>query len=764
MDKKADKVNVEQVLRSFERDPLSKKALENAQKRTWNQLSYTIKEQSQNNYRKQEKSLLKLPLGKKPLIAFLTVFLVTIVSIGTFAVLHVYQSQVDLAEPGLETAQLPQRDKIKEMAASRFEELTGISYEEYQVVAQEAYSNQLAIPGPVSGEITATPEPEPTTDPEKIKEINKKIAENQIKFYYIERTVTQTLRADFARYAAQSVEVKHPKVDYSRPYTTKTWYSPLAIKHLVLQDEEVISLNVQAPQFSYTYKGGEYGIKRNYEHPRVFGSLNTEGIALNPELILLAYIIEENEEIAQVGSYKEDGRSLIIYEDQNAVMNTIKTRYHIDLDNFEIYSIEDISGDKVLRKMKLSATRELHTIPLEDVINPQEVAHIPIKDIDITKKQSPKVEATLVSVSARIPVIHLQDENEEILIDTVDIDAEYFNEFQRLSRTRAYDPLVQKTIEAKPVLQYKNRDINVSVFAEKFYQDEGVVVAGNVEINSDKYPAFTIEVQGEKEVQEQTQEEVTATPEPEQEEGNLQDERKTADKLESIRKLYVEFKDWWYELRFTHEIAYASIEDMQFDEIGRQEAETIDTHNIAKEKAKPVLIELDVSNEVLELELPSEKDSIGSVLIPEKVESNHTCGEYYFNKFDYSCGMDCLLARHGGVKIQLDQVVPESEGEERAEVNIDAENQDIMESEALFILRAGNKGEHIATIKSLQEYYTKGSDTSELLYREYEDRKLILVFTGSRERNSVEEWLKKDVTANGMETLLDSIVDAQENE
>ena len=105
-------------------------------------------------------------------------------------------------------------------------------------------------------------------------------------------------------------------IDYSKPITTKSWYSTNYRKFIAEQNGKIISYTLQTPNSYLEYLGGSYGIMQELDKNQSFSGLVSDNnqATTNWELEFIKSILS-NDQIKIVGTDQINGKIVNVYQE-----------------------------------------------------------------------------------------------------------------------------------------------------------------------------------------------------------------------------------------------------------------------------------------------------------------------------------------------------------------------------------------------------------------------------------------------------------------
>ena len=105
-------------------------------------------------------------------------------------------------------------------------------------------------------------------------------------------------------------------IDYSKPITTKSWYSTNYRKFIAEQNGKIISYTLQTPNSYLEYLGGSYAITQQLDKNQSFSGLVSDNnqATTNWELEFIKSILSNNQ-IKIVGTDQIDGKTVNVYQE-----------------------------------------------------------------------------------------------------------------------------------------------------------------------------------------------------------------------------------------------------------------------------------------------------------------------------------------------------------------------------------------------------------------------------------------------------------------
>ncbi len=355
---------------------------------------------------------------------------------------------------------IPNIEELKQKAENKYLELRGVSFAEENLVTQN-----ITQAAEFSQPIIALDQAGLATDPdqrnlsqETAKRISQKITQNtnpEVFYYEVEVIANKTPdnNTTFPYYLGQS-----SLLNYSKPFTLKTWLSACSNKSVMSQDSKVINFSNYTNSSNTNYLGGKYAIKAVYNDADLgYGCFDTGIFNSNSDLEFVKGILSNPENFKQVGTETIKGTKTVIYEQkfseimplvssvadsklQKSSISNSKVRFFVDLDKFQVLRTQYFDGDTLIYTQNLLNSKKITSDGQKEIISTEELKGTEIKEvrIDLSKtvyNQETKLKDALKSFA----VLYLNNETE-----TVNYMYLYSNEakdeYSKLTQTNDFDP------------------------------------------------------------------------------------------------------------------------------------------------------------------------------------------------------------------------------------------------------------------------------------------------------------------------------------
>lgn len=379
------KKHLENLLNSASLPDLQQEEITNASKRVWNSLvSQGVKSSSNQSKTKMEENNLS-PYGSASKQSFwgkyglmtAGAFVMAIAIAGaTVLVINANSSNKDDSS-GQKTADTDNSNKttklsneeLKTRAAARFEELTGVTYDEVQAAnTKELALTEARADTPLGARSAAISSRDySATISSRVALTPGDVQPSEI--YYSRSEITYLV--DISGNIYTPIYVDKSLFDQSRPLIQEIWMSNPYNMMKISQDGKVLQIYMYTPDYSLDYRGGSYAIKTEFAVPQPL-YVDSYKYFENPDLAFVEYILEgENEFIKNTGTTTINGKEYtifeenypsykvepVLYDDVEARGYPIPTpmltnnRYYVDLETFSIYQTEHLLDNVVQSKV-----------------------------------------------------------------------------------------------------------------------------------------------------------------------------------------------------------------------------------------------------------------------------------------------------------------------------------------------------------------------------------------------------------------------------
>lgn len=291
--KRPKKLSFEKTMKMAALPRLSDHEVLSAKKRVWNSLASEIS--SHDKSLENEKSSnykLQSSIETKPWflqyktyaysMAFLSICLIVVTGSFTF-----YSQYLQTQNPGQTTSSRINYEQVKDvqaLAASKFAELNGVTFEEFKAALVEEKPN---VETPIN-------EPTPTNiikiDSSKGENLLTSIATKDISTFITDKKLEITDKELFAK---SDIYLDTYMNTDSKEFSISTTTRPNYFKQVIRDSDSIVYLNNQNPSTTVTYKGGVYAIKQVYieNQIQIAGLGNDGALVFNPETKVLQEIL-----------------------------------------------------------------------------------------------------------------------------------------------------------------------------------------------------------------------------------------------------------------------------------------------------------------------------------------------------------------------------------------------------------------------------------------------------------------------------------------
>ncbi len=383
-------LSIEKAMRTSVLPSLPDHDIQSAQKRVWNQISASIATKPQSLDIPRPSFFSVFVRTSKYALAYLMLFVMLMGSIFYMYTVILTTNQDVVPEVAKSDSQIEaEKIDLQALAASRFQELNGITFEEYKEVIEvtEQADEPVFIPTPQTEiQLTATPKPTEIVkiDTEKAQEVVKKIEDKDLNLFYTEKTLKVL---DKELYINTNEYIKLPKnIDLEKEINLKNWSRLNFYKAIISQEDSIKKFDALTPNGTIEYYGGKYAIQTSYKKEVVqIAGVTTEGKqVLNPETELLKNILQDRTAKAKEIK-KVNDREILVVEVNKLVSETDKTTkiiYELSKENLSILKETHYAGDKAIFELATIATTEQKVKDINDVINANELDN---KQIELKK-------------------------------------------------------------------------------------------------------------------------------------------------------------------------------------------------------------------------------------------------------------------------------------------------------------------------------------------------------------------------------------------
>jgi hypothetical protein len=689
--RKKDKntIYAEKLLNAMDLEALDSHALENAKTRVFNQLSQSInileKNKMENVYTPQ-KSKFQTFLSKNwkvlSVASTVGVLALTTFSIGAFVILNNQAKKETLATNQVANNPKLELGELKTLAAARFKTLNnGVSYEDAKAVTetpkatQQLDSRNQPLSTSQSTAIGAGSAASPVNlvNQGKAKEIlekNKNIG-NTAMYKEEQIVIDSSNESRFlpGSFASFYVPYNHPKINYSKPVTVKTWYNPEFYKTVLEQDNNLIALMLSTSNSNFMYVGGKYAVEEKYPEAQYFGGYMEAN--KDPEISFLEYLLQDGNGLKQIETVNENGKTLTVYEQQYdqqyigkaALVNggldisQFSTKYYVDLNNvnpdgvkqIKLYRTETYLNNKIVQSVKNIDSKTVDNI--ETVKNHNELGNIEIKSI-----QSPVfkdiAQTTVVDFIKKQPIYYIENAGN---IESVNLVSEDSNQsdYAKLTMTKDFDPtftdIDHKGQEETFVGGYYQGMYSYSLFAKNPIPESSdymTVTQKPLTLYLDNKPITGIKAEITYKA-----ENPTNTKDGQTAPGNIENPNET--------NIYFENNGVWY---FLSGSGFQPNSEIRLISLSSEKAAIMDKENKERQESLPETedIKLDQLSQEMKL-LPGDltkdlKLKARSAVKAKKTPDQSTCAKYYL--VGKNTMIDCLIEKYDGVKISFDATEP----------------------------------------------------------------------------------------------------------
>jgi hypothetical protein len=699
MRKNSQKLSVEKTLGSMHLERIDAHNLENAKTRVWNKLSHSI-----DNFDNTNKMSQIEPIAQKgtfwnkyhkSFLSFGIVALVVASTVGTttYLTLKDRRNTQTVQQPGTgKTAD--STEDIRAAASKRFEALTGITYDEYKVVAANAKNTetnaQAADTQVLKNNSAATgrgsiaiAQVAPTLDPEKIKELSIKAESKDTKVFYTETeiTINNPGKLGDQKYGIGLPGVPYgnnPAMDMSKPVIMKTWFGSNYSKEEMSQDGKVFAMHIYTPEFDLDFRGGKYAVRSNHLNNNNYfiGITGTE--EQNPDLQFIKYILSENSNFKKVGTKVVDGKTLTIYEDTvtSEMMSSyavetkmaptdIKTKYYVDVDKLQVRLVEYYIGDTLVSTTVKKDSKEYTGDGVKIVADYSSLGTTEIKTINrdnVVSYEMPNQK--IVDFIAKYPIYYVNNgERVSSVYDNAFFEEQQRNDpYGKLVNNKDFDPGYDASMYGPgapfnqgPVGGYGQMTIYHNIYKEeptRFKQQNAEEAKYRTVEKSD----VTVNIAGKSIKGTKYKETFKFESDPSVMAG---DNIKIAPMASSSYSVVFQYNGYWYEIN--ESVGKAEITQglggntVSLVEMTREEAQRTDKENIERQNA---FVEMEFGVTLKEISkdirlLPGDlsqtlKVEAMMVAKPREDQTGKAC-----EKFEDTLNIQCVINKFGGFQMDL---------------------------------------------------------------------------------------------------------------
>jgi len=486
--KNKNRISVEKALAVASLPRLDQHTMASAEKRVWNQLAHSIGKLENQEKESVQTETPKMVFWQRSYIKFTMSFVFILLLVVGSSGLFWYIGTNIGNDNGNNTAQNvnPKTDEfnVKELAASRFSQLNGVTFEEFKEVIEETPPTPTTTPianvftTPSTTQLIPNTNTEVKVDEAKVIELAKK-AQSNIFYSKQELVFSNNFNAQSEVNSFGLGQGLITRIDYTKPLVYESWVTVNYSKSKLTQGEKIILEYVSTPEFLYSYVGGEYAVKVEYLAKRYsIAGLTNDGTSIpNPEIELLRFILTSpGADKARV--IMEGNKELVVIETEGGSgglvsplgESRIKTKYYLDKNTFTLVRIKQYLNDKlILSNLNIQSqkieNREVNSIftigELESEISVKTTQY----DID-NNLQKIVDQSSVGDFIKNYDLLYFKDKEKKDL-KVIDYKSEKylkFQEYQNLINTKEFNPLFEESVLLeKPLAYYYFPNIKVDV-------------------------------------------------------------------------------------------------------------------------------------------------------------------------------------------------------------------------------------------------------------------------------------------------------------
>jgi hypothetical protein len=504
-------LNAEKLVKALYIEPLDEHDILAASKRVWNSIEYTI------HYDQPKVQEIKPFKSKRvfwsPFFKFATAFsLILIFGVG---IIYYDQNIVKNTNESQRQAnannEVVKEDNVRKLAASRFTELNGVSFEEYKeaVIATETpapqvFENEANTSGIPASVLNYSDANLQKVDETKVEELAKKSEQSRPDIYYSQSEIQFT--KDFTSEMPLSFvffgQGMHPKIDYSKPLNYESWLTANYSKTLLNQSNNPIAENIVTPEYSLSYAGGKYAVEIvNSKYSYSVAGLAANGSeVVNPEIQLLKHILKST----SLDQAKLDSDGSIVIESREVFtpillpldgkQTDLLTKYYLNKDTFHLSKTEFYFKDKLILTIKEIKSEEIKKDPKEIITNIDIKGKLEVKTLkheDILQRNS-NGDNLIKPFNDRYTVLYFKDQEYKD-IKVFDYNPKYYNFFKTLDFNPLYKDENSK-INKVANYAFAKAKLNVDVYDKEpdfslNTSEKPIQTSGKVKIDDDEIEA-----------------------------------------------------------------------------------------------------------------------------------------------------------------------------------------------------------------------------------------------------------------------------------
>lgn len=454
-----EKFDISDILNSFTLPEPGEHQIKSAEKRVWNNIAYRIDQQLE----KEGVIPSKIPFWQKNMKFFVAASLImflaaTGVTGGFFYYTSLKKADNSTAEV-VPTEEAATVQNIRELAASRFAELNGVSFDEFKAVIKETEAKP------------ENPTPTDVLDTSKAEKLSQ-IDENQTVYFSEQELDLIDIKSPIEVPGYGVVETS--LVDRSKPLLIKNWYSVSYNKTTLEQEDKLILMRLDTPDYFVEYHGGKYAIQAKYKEKKVIiAGLSKDGlVATNPEIQVMKYVLENgNAEDAKIEEL--DGKEYIVFTVPKSETDSGKffKKYFMDKDTFTLYLTEEYSeGEKISSIKNVNREQKKDVDPSKEInfkeLEASKISLKIVKDYEPFVREYYKNLPTFSEFTDQYPLVVLKDtKSSEINLSKIIIkDQPELTEYEKLAESKEFNPDFKKN---NILAQYSQKDAGLEFILSK---------------------------------------------------------------------------------------------------------------------------------------------------------------------------------------------------------------------------------------------------------------------------------------------------------
>jgi hypothetical protein len=401
-----------------------------------------------------------LTTRKKTFIAITVIIILFTLVIAGFGVYFIYLRYFKKTGE----SSIPSSSELREKAAKRYQELTGISYEEQSKV-QDSFTNAYSRPQDTLGLVDSIPATIGRSDIDiSVKNLSRKLNENKSEdVYYTSTQITFEQKPENIYSMPYLSDIgNNSKIDYSKTLDIETWTSPCNSKYVLKQDGNVLHFSNYTQDFFTSYLGGKYAVKALYSSSQegVGCLFETSFTSRSLDLEFIQAVLSTPNSFKQIGTEKIDGVDSVIYETQiigtpaidsraaspaigtlpKPVILDSKTRYYTDAKEMKVLRSQYFQNEKLIATQNIKQSHNLGKDGQKEIQNNSELKNIDIKETEYDQKKIYSIDdSSLANALQLFPILYSNKENETVNYLDIYPDSST-NIYLKLTETTEFDP------------------------------------------------------------------------------------------------------------------------------------------------------------------------------------------------------------------------------------------------------------------------------------------------------------------------------------